>query len=156
MPSTLKLVILYDARRNTYTVCDHNLTSQQAEEVVAYWRTGQTSPYPLVVDQRHHHAHTDPQLCLDCRHTVERASGLTPKPQFKRMVIEMVIEKQKGPAPAESGTSRKPWKKKSAVEVVIAQIDRVREDVTKREDELKVARRELQKLEEARKLLESK
>lgn len=50
---------------------------------------------------------------------------------------------------------RKPWKKKTPVEVVLDQIDRVREDVAKREEELKVARRQLQKLEEARKLLES-
>jgi hypothetical protein len=41
------------------------------------------------------------------------------------------------------------------VEVVIDQIDRVKNDVAKREEELKQARRQLQKLEEARKLLES-
>jgi hypothetical protein len=68
----------------------------------------------------------------------------------------MTAQKQAEPVQAKLPTDRKPWKKKSPVEVVIAQIDRVREDVTKREDELKVARRELQKLEEARKLLESK
>jgi len=39
--------------------------------------------------------------------------------------------------------------------VVLDQINRVREDVAKREEELKVARRQLQKLEEARKILES-
>jgi len=50
---------------------------------------------------------------------------------------------------------RKPWKKKTPVEVVLDQINRVREDVAKREEELKVARRQLQKLEDARKLLES-
>jgi hypothetical protein len=68
----------------------------------------------------------------------------------------MTAQKQAEPAQAKLPTDRKPWKKKSPVEVVIAQIDRVREDVAKREDELKVARRELQKLEEAKKLLESK
>jgi hypothetical protein len=68
----------------------------------------------------------------------------------------MTAQKQAEPVQAKLPTDRKPWKKKSPVEVVIAQIDRVREDVAKREDELKVARRELQKLEEARKLLESK
>ena len=68
----------------------------------------------------------------------------------------MTAQKQAEPVQAKLPTDRKPWKKKSPVEVVIAQIDRVREDVTKREDELKVARRELQKLEEAKKLLESK
>src|SRR5437660_8460908 len=51
--------------------------------------------------------------------------------------------------------TRKPWKKKTPVEVVLDQINRVREDVAKREEELKVARRQLQKLEDARKLLES-
>jgi hypothetical protein len=39
--------------------------------------------------------------------------------------------------------------------VVLDQINRVREDVAKREEELKVARRQLQKLEDVRKLLES-
>jgi hypothetical protein len=68
----------------------------------------------------------------------------------------MTAQKQAEPAQAKLPTDRKPWKKKSPVDVVIAQIDRVREDVAKREDELKVARRELQKLEEAKKLLESK
>jgi hypothetical protein len=68
----------------------------------------------------------------------------------------MTAQKQAEPVQAKLPTDRKPWKKKSPVEVVIAQIDRVREDVAKREDELKVARRELQKLEEAKKLLESK
>jgi hypothetical protein len=38
---------------------------------------------------------------------------------------------------------------------VLDQIDKVREDVAKREEELKHARRQLQKLEEVRKVLES-
>jgi len=50
---------------------------------------------------------------------------------------------------------RKPWKKKTPVEVVLDQINRLRDDVAKREEELKVARRQLQKLEEARKVLEA-
>ena len=50
---------------------------------------------------------------------------------------------------------RKPWKKRSPVEVVLDQIDKVKEDVAKREEELKLARRQLQKLEEVRKVLES-
>jgi hypothetical protein len=41
------------------------------------------------------------------------------------------------------------------VDVVLDQIERVKNDVAKREEELKQARRQLQKLEEARKLLES-
>jgi hypothetical protein len=41
------------------------------------------------------------------------------------------------------------------VDVVLDQIDKVKEDVAKREEELKLARRQLQKLEEVRKVLES-
>ena len=59
-------------------------------------------------------------------------------------------------AAATSGeTGRKPWKKKSPVEVFVGQINRLREDVQKKEEELKQAKRQLQKLEEARKVLES-
>lgn len=68
----------------------------------------------------------------------------------------MTAEKRKEAAPAESSTGRKPWKKKSPVEVVLAQIEKVREDVAEQEEKLKISRRELQKLEEAKKLLESK
>jgi len=67
---------------------------------------------------------------------------------------------QKQTEPATQGklpaTARKPWKKKTPVEVVLDQIERVREAVAEREEELKAARRELQKLEEAKKLLEAK
>jgi hypothetical protein len=41
------------------------------------------------------------------------------------------------------------------VEVVLDQINRLRDDVARREEELKLARRQLQKLEEARKVLEA-
>jgi predicted patatin/cPLA2 family phospholipase len=54
-----------------------------------------------------------------------------------------------------SESGRKPWKKKSPVEVFVGQIDRLREDVQKKEEELKQAKRQLQKLEEARKILEA-
>ena len=54
-----------------------------------------------------------------------------------------------------SQPSRKPWKKKTPTQVVLDQIDRLREDVGKKEEELKQAKRQLQKLEEAKKVLES-
>jgi uncharacterized membrane protein YjjP (DUF1212 family) len=54
-----------------------------------------------------------------------------------------------------SEASRKTWKKKTPVEIMLGQIDRLLEDVQKKEDELKQAKRQLQKLEEARKILES-
>ncbi|MFZ0321077.1 MAG: hypothetical protein WAL56_18255 [Candidatus Sulfotelmatobacter sp.] len=56
---------------------------------------------------------------------------------------------------AEGQSTRKPWKKKSPVEVMLDQIDRLRGDVDRKEEELKQAKRQMQKLEEARKLLES-
>jgi|HubBroStandDraft_6_1064221.scaffolds.fasta_scaffold2833723_1 predicted patatin/cPLA2 family phospholipase len=54
-----------------------------------------------------------------------------------------------------SETQRKPWKKKTPAEVVLAQIDRLREDVAKKEEEFKQAQRQLEKLEQARKIFES-
>jgi uncharacterized membrane protein YjjP (DUF1212 family) len=68
-------------------------------------------------------------------------------------------------APARSSTAstvvttstreRKPWKKRTPVEVMLDQINRIKDDVAAKEDELKQAKRQLQKLEEARKVLES-
>lgn len=52
-------------------------------------------------------------------------------------------------------TGRRPWKKKSPVEVVLSQIERLREGVAAREEELKQAKRQLQKLEEVKKILEA-
>jgi hypothetical protein len=41
------------------------------------------------------------------------------------------------------------------VDVVLDQINRLREDVAKKEEELKLARRQLQKLEEVQKVLQT-
>ena len=51
--------------------------------------------------------------------------------------------------------TRKPWKKKTPVEVVLDQLNRLRDDVNKREEGLKKDRRQLQKLEEVLKALET-
>ena len=51
--------------------------------------------------------------------------------------------------------TRKPWKKKTPVEVVLDQINRLRDGVLAKEEELKQAKRQLQKLEEAKKVLEA-
>lgn len=56
---------------------------------------------------------------------------------------------------AASQSARKPWKKKTPADVVLDQINKVRDDVAAKEEELKHARRQLQKLEEARKVLEA-
>jgi hypothetical protein len=61
-----------------------------------------------------------------------------------------------GPQMPLGGTKeRKPWVKKSPVEVVLSQINRLHEGVAQKEEELKQTKRQLQKLEEVRKILES-
>jgi predicted patatin/cPLA2 family phospholipase len=76
----------------------------------------------------------------------------------------MTAQKRTDRAPAQSPietttattqATRKPWKKKTPVEVVLDQINRLRDDVLEREEELKQAKRQLQKLEEAKKVLEA-
>jgi hypothetical protein len=54
-----------------------------------------------------------------------------------------------------STTGRKPWKKKTPTDVVLDQINRIRDDVADKEEELKQAKRQLEKLEAARKVLEA-
>lgn len=55
---------------------------------------------------------------------------------------------------ATSTAKRKPWIKRSPVEAFIAQIDRAREDVAKKKEEYETAKRQFEKLEAARKVLE--
>lgn len=50
---------------------------------------------------------------------------------------------------------RKPWKKKTPVEVVLEQTDKLRTQITEKEEELKDLRKQLQKFEEARKIFET-
>jgi len=82
MPSSLQLVILYDARRNVYTVCDHNLSAEEAAKEVARW--GKDLLPAFIVNQRARHRTSDPQLCRACRRDVRRSAGLTPSPHFER------------------------------------------------------------------------
>jgi hypothetical protein len=70
----------------------------------------------------------------------------------------MTAQKAAEQAPGKSSASqetRKSWKKKSPVEVVLSQIDRLREGVVQKEEELKQTKRQLQKLEEVKKILEA-
>lgn len=69
----------------------------------------------------------------------------------------MATKKAEPPASqaAESETARKPWKKKTPTEVVLDQITKLKDEVAKKEEDLRQARRQLQKLEEVRKVLEA-
>ena len=52
--------------------------------------------------------------------------------------------------------SRKPWKKKTPVEILLDQVQKLREEISQDEAELKQKKDQLQKFEEARKLFEGK
>ena len=51
---------------------------------------------------------------------------------------------------------RKPWKKKTPVEILLDQRDKLQEEITRDEDALKEKREQLKKFEEAAKLFEKK
>ncbi len=58
------------------------------------------------------------------------------------------------PAPTAAKLERKPWKKKTPVEVVLEQADKLKTEIAEAEEELKAKRKQLQKFEEAKKLFE--
>ena len=58
------------------------------------------------------------------------------------------------PAPAAKPEGRKAWKKKTPVEVVLEQAEKLKAEIAEMEEELKAKRRQLQKFEEAKKLFE--
>ncbi len=64
---------------------------------------------------------------------------------------------QKAAHPQLSGmkSERKPWKKKTPVEVVLEQADKLKADIAEMEEEIKAKRKQLQKFEEARKIFEA-
>jgi predicted patatin/cPLA2 family phospholipase len=95
-----------------------------------------------------------------------RVTKLNLTPGFKKEAGMIAAQKSADQSSSRSSTAttavtrtteatRKPWKKKTPVDVMLDQIDRLREDVQKKEEELKQAKRQMQKLEEARKILES-
>ena len=73
----------------------------------------------------------------------------------------MPIQKPADPGSAKSarapqpGPERKPWKKKTPVEVVLEQADKLKAEIAEGEEELKQKRKQLQKFEEARKIFEA-
>jgi len=66
------------------------------------------------------------------------------------------------PAPTTATTAattttrqRKPWVKRTPVDIMLAQIDRLREDVAAKKEAYETAKRQLEKLETVRKALEA-
>ena len=56
--------------------------------------------------------------------------------------------------PQSTTSGRKPWKKKTPVEVVLEQEEKLRREITEGEEEIKQKRVQLKKFEEARKIFE--
>ena len=67
----------------------------------------------------------------------------------------MPVPKPNDPKAAPAKPERKPWKKKSPVEVVLEQADKLRAEIAETEEELKAKKKQLQKFEEARKIFEA-
>ena len=59
------------------------------------------------------------------------------------------------PQTRETKPERKPWKKKSPVEVVLEQAEKLKAEITEAEEEIRAKKRQLQKFEEARKIFET-
>jgi flagellar biosynthesis GTPase FlhF len=67
----------------------------------------------------------------------------------------MPAPKPNEPKPAQPKSDvRKPWKKKTPVEVVLEQAEKLKTEIADMEEDLKIKRRQLQKFEEAKKLFE--
>ena len=67
----------------------------------------------------------------------------------------MPIHKQTDPkATPAAKPERKPWKKKTPVEVVLEQADKLKSEIAEMEEEIKAKRKQLDKFEQARKLFE--
>ena len=58
------------------------------------------------------------------------------------------------PRQPQARKGRKPWKKKTPVEVVMEQADKLKAEIAEAEEELKAKRRQLEKFEQAKKLFE--
>lgn len=58
-------------------------------------------------------------------------------------------------AQAKPPDARKPWKKKSPVDVLFEQADKLRAEIAEAEEELNAKKRQLQKFDEAKKLFEA-
>ena len=58
-------------------------------------------------------------------------------------------------APPAKPEGRKPWKKKTPVEVVLEQADKLKAEIAEAEEEIKAKRKQLVKFEEAKKIFEA-
>jgi hypothetical protein len=84
-PEHLKLIIVYDANRNQYSVSAHNVQAEKAEQLVAQWNPHLVSGCSLIMlDQTKRHKTTEGRDCRACRKIVARSANLGPKPKLER------------------------------------------------------------------------
>jgi hypothetical protein len=82
MVETYKIVILYDAKHDSYTVADHNMTPEEADWLVQDLHIKHLPA--LTVNQEMRHKRQGAEAYRACRQDVARTSGLTPRPRFQR------------------------------------------------------------------------
>lgn len=78
--SDLKLVMLFDRRKQTYCVCSHNLDADDALREVAELRRDGLSAFSVA--QRSRHTQVDTDECPACRADIELS--IKPLPAFER------------------------------------------------------------------------
>lgn len=69
--SKLKLVMLFNARNQTYCICSHNLTAEEASQELDRLRRDRLPAF--TVEQRSHHRAKDADGCWKCRADVAHA-----------------------------------------------------------------------------------
>ena len=72
----LKLVMLFNARNQTYCVCSHNLTAEETSQELDRLRRERLPAF--TVEQRCHHRAKDADECWECRADVAHAIEATP------------------------------------------------------------------------------
>lgn len=81
----LKLVVLYDANHNEYSISAHNQSADEAQRTAEEWQPQLVPGSSLItLDQSRQHRTTDADHCEACRDTVARSANLSPQPTFKR------------------------------------------------------------------------
>lgn len=78
--SGLKLVMLFDYRNRTCSVCSHNLDAEDASQEVAELRRDGLPAF--MVDQRSRHPQADPDECAACQAEIKQS--INPLPVFQR------------------------------------------------------------------------
>lgn len=76
----LKLVMLFDRRKETCCVGSHNLDAEEASQEVADLRRDGLPAF--AADQRSRHTLSDPDECQSCRADVQHS--IKPLPRFER------------------------------------------------------------------------